>query len=84
METNDKKAQKISVVAFSLKTIKRWTTIDGEGGGGGVFSGLVGVCMYLCMYNLFKVVKITKIANYIYKTYLQSLIKTDDADIKSE
>ena len=51
---------------------------------GEVFSGLVGVCMYLCMYNLFKVVKITKIANYIYKTYLQSLIKTDDADIKSE
>ena len=51
---------------------------------GEVFSGLVGVCMYLCMYNLFKVVKITKIANYIYKTYLQSLIKTDDTDIKSE
>ena len=40
-----------------------------------------GLCMYVCMYNLFKVGKIYKDSK-LYLQDIQSLIKTDDTDVK--
>ena len=39
------------------------------------------LCIYVCMYNLFKVGKIHKDSK-LYLQDIQSLIKTDDKDIK--
>ena len=40
-----------------------------------------GLCMYVCMYNLFKVGKIYKDSK-LYLQDIQSLIKIDDIDVK--
>ena len=74
METNDKKALKVSVELSGELPLM----------GGGYFQVLWEyVCIYVCIIYL-KQLEIAKIANYFYKIYLQSLIKTGDTDIKSE